>query len=170
MATVVEQHRSQAPRSVRVAVLTVSDTRTEATDSGGALILDRLQAAGHVVVARVIVADDRDLIRAWVETCQALGDADAAIITGGTGISRRDQTFEAISPLITKPIPGFGELFRLLSYAEVGSATIMSRATAGLVDRLVLIALPGSRAGVDLAMTRIVLPELPHLVQQARKD
>jgi len=169
MSTIVDQHRAQSPRTVRVAVLTVSDTRTEATDTSGRLILDQCRAAGHIVVDRQLVADDFERIQSWLKGCRERGDVEAALITGGTGISPRDQTFEAVAPLITKVIPGFGELFRMLSYAEIGSACLMSRASAGLVDRLVVFVLPGSRSGVELAMTKIVLPELPHLVQQASK-
>lgn len=170
MASVPDQHRSQAPRVVRVAVLTVSDTRTAATDSSGALIVERVEAAGHVVVDRRLVPDDRDAIRAYIEGCRDRGDVDAAILTGGTGLSPRDVTPEAVEPLFTRVIPGFGELFRHLSHAEIGSATIMSRAVAGLVGPVVVFALPGSRAGVELALTRIILPEMPHLVGQARQD
>ena len=169
MPTVPELHRSQAPRVVHVAILTVSDTRTAATDLSGALIADLLAAAGHEILDRRIVPDDRDQIRGWAEVCRGGGEVEAAIITGGTGLDPRDVTIEAITPLITRAIPGFGEVFRMLSYADIGSATIMSRACAGLVGRMVLFALPGSKAGVELAMTRLILPELPHLVGQARK-
>ncbi len=169
MSTVVDQHRAQGPRTVRVAVLTVSDTRTEATDGSGHLITTICQREGHSIVDRQIVADDFERIQSWVRGCRERGDIDAAVITGGTGISPRDQTFEAVAPLFTKTIPGFGELFRMLSYPEIGSACLMSRASAGLVDRLVVFVLPGSKAGVELAMTKIVLPEMPHLVQQACK-
>ena len=169
MSSVVEQHRAQSPRSVRVAVLTVSDTRTAATDTSGNRIVALCREAGHEVVDRGIVADDRDQIRAWVARCQNEANAEAAILTGGTGISPRDVTIEAIEPLLTRTIPGFGELFRMLSFGEIGSAALMSRALAGLADRLVVVALPGSSAGVELAMTRLIVPELPHLVGQARK-
>lgn len=170
MSSVVEQHHAQSPRSVRVAVLTVSDTRTETNDTSGSSIEEHCRAAGHVVIDRQIVNDDLDRIQNWLKGCRERGDIEAALITGGTGISPRDQTFEAVTPLFTKTIPGFGELFRMLSYAEISSACLMSRASAGLVDRLVVFILPGSRAGVDLAMTKIVIPELPHLVQQACKN
>ena len=169
MATVPDQHRAQAPRVVRVAVLTVSDTRTLATDASGALIATRVEAAGHAVVDRQLVADDRAAIRTWVEAQAERGDVDACLLTGGTGLSPRDVTSEAIEPLFTRAIPGFGELFRHLSYGEIGAATILSRACAGLVGPMLIFALPGSRAGVELALTRIILPELPHLVGQARK-
>lgn len=169
MSTVVDQHRAQSPRSVRVAVLTVSDTRTEATDASGDLIAATCEREGHSIIDRQIVADDFERLQSWVKGCRERGDVDAAIITGGTGISPRDQTVEAVDPLFTKTIPGFGELFRMLSHAEIGSACLMSRASAGLVDRLVVFVLPGSRAGVELAMSKIILPEMPHLVQQASK-
>ena len=169
MSTVVDQHRSSSPRQVRVALLTISDTRDTASDSSGAKIVALCEAAGHLLVARAIVADDKAAIRNWVETQRDQDDAEALILTGGTGISPRDVTIEAIDPLWTKTIPGFGELFRMFSHAEIGSASMMSRATAGLVGRLVVFAVPGSQAGVELAMTRIIIPELPHLVGQARK-
>ena len=169
MSTAVEQHRAQAPRIVRVAVLTISDTRTEDTDTSGDLIAELSQSAGFQVANRKIVLDDLHQIRAWVTDCRIQGNIDAVIMTGGTGISPRDQTLEAIDPLLTKFIPGFGELFRQLSYNEIGSATILSRAFAGLIDPMIVIALPGSRAGVELAMNQIVIPELAHLVQQATK-
>ena len=169
MSTVVERHRAGGPQAVRVAVLTISDTRVESTDSAGDRIVALCQEAGHTVVYREIVADDAEKIRIWVEQCRDQDDAEAAILTGGTGISPRDVTIEAIEPLFTKTIPGFGELFRMFSHAEIGSASVMSRATAGLAGRLLVFALPGSRAGVDLAMKNVVLPELGHLVGQARK-
>ena len=169
MSTVVDQHRAFSPRQVRVAVLTISDTREATTDSSGAKIVALCEAAGHLVVAREIVADDVAAIRSWVETRRDQDDAEAAILTGGTGVSQRDVTIEALDPLWTKSIPGFGELFRMFSHAEIGSASMLSRATAGLIGPLVVFALPGSRAGVEMAMTRIIIPELPHLVGQARK-
>lgn len=169
MSTVVEQHRALSPQSLQVAILTISDTRTIETDTSGALIIELLEAAGHGVAAREIVPDEADRIRSSIESHHARGDIHAVLLTGGTGISPRDQTFETVSSLLTRPLPGFGELFRMLSYAEIGSAAIMSRALGGLMGRLVLLAMPGSKAGVRLAMTKIVIPELPHLVQQARK-
>jgi molybdenum cofactor biosynthesis protein B len=169
MSQVVDEHRSQSPQSLQVAVLTISDTRTMETDTSGALIVERLGESGHVVVSREIVPDEPDRIRPLVESWQTRGDVHAVLITGGTGISPRDRTFETISTLLTKPLPGFGELFRMLSYAEIGPAAILSRAIGGLMGELVVLVMPGSRAAVELAMNRIILPELPHLVQQARK-
>ncbi len=162
-----QQHRSQAPTSVRCAVVTVSDTRTAATDRGGPLIVDYLEGAGHQIVRREIVADDRDAITRGV-TALAV-DADAVLITGGTGIAPRDVTSEALAELFDKPIPGFGELFRMLSFEEIGAASMLSRAVGGVVGRAVVLSMPGSPAAVRLAMERLVLPELAHLVWEARK-
>jgi molybdenum cofactor biosynthesis protein B len=162
------EHKAQGPRAVRVAVLTVSDTRTEATDTSGGAIRDLLAAAGHQVTAAAIVRDDPAAVTAFVTT-QLAGDAQVVITTGGTGITSRDATFEAIDALLEKRLDGFGELFRMLSYQEIGAAAMMSRATAGLARGKVIIALPGSEGAVRLAMTRLVVPELTHLVQQASK-
>jgi molybdopterin adenylyltransferase len=169
MNEIVEQHRAEGPQSFRVAVLTISDTRTESTDTSGALIVELAEASGHRVVERSIVPDEPDRMRPLLESYRDRGDLHAALLTGGTGISPRDQTFETVSALLTRPLPGYGELFRMLSFAEIGSACIMSRALGGLMGELVVLVMPGSRAGVRLAMTRIILPELPHLVHQARK-
>ncbi|MGE3956561.1 MAG: molybdenum cofactor biosynthesis protein B [Vicinamibacterales bacterium] len=163
------EHRQQGPSSVRCFVLTVSDTRTEATDTGGRAIRDLLGAAGHTVAGQAIVRDDAALVRGTVEQQLAGADVDVVITTGGTGITSRDTTYEAIDALLEKRLDGFGELFRMLSYEQVGPAAMMSRATAGLARGRIVIALPGSEAAVRLAMEKLVLPELGHLVQQARK-
>jgi molybdenum cofactor biosynthesis protein B len=165
----VAEHRAGARKSLRVAVLTVSDTRTIETDTSGALIVEKLAASGHTVADRAIVPDEPDRMRPLLEAWRDRGDVDAALITGGTGISPRDQTYETVSALLTKPLPGYGELFRMLSYAEIGPATILSRAVGGLMGRLVVLVMPGSRAAVMLAMEKIIVPELPHLVREATK-
>ncbi len=169
MNEIVEQHRAEGPQSFRIAVLTISDTRTEATDTSGALIVALAEGAGHSVVDRAIIPDEPDRIHPILESYRDRSDLHAVLLTGGTGISPRDRTSETVSALLTRPLPGFGELFRMLSYAEIGSACILSRAVGGLMGELVVLVMPGSRAGVQLAMTRIILPELPHLVHQARK-
>lgn len=169
MSQAVNEHRAGAPQSVRLAVLTVSDTRTPETDTSGALILELALAAGHRVLAREIVPDEPERIRALLQEYARRDDLDAILITGGTGISARDQTSETVSELLSKPLPGYGELFRMLSYAEIGPACILSRAVGGLMGMLAVLVMPGSRAAVQLAMTRIILPELPHLVREARK-
>ena len=147
-------------------MLTVSDTRTEATDTSGAAIVALLEQAGHQVTARAIVKDEPADVTAFVAT-QLRGQAQVILTTGGTGITSRDSTYEAITEMLEKRLDGFGELFRMLSYADIGSAAMMSRACAGLARGRVVIALPGSEGAVRLAMTKLVLPELGHLVQQA---
>ncbi|MBV8265313.1 MAG: MogA/MoaB family molybdenum cofactor biosynthesis protein [Planctomycetaceae bacterium] len=169
MSRAVTEHRAQAPVSLNVAVLTVSDTRTRETDTSGALIVELAEASGHRVVAREIVPDEPERMRPLLQDFAARGDVDAVLVTGGTGISPRDQTYETVSALLSKPLPGFGELFRMLSYAEIGPASMLSRAIGGLMGTTVLLVMPGSRAAVELAMTRIILPELPHLVREACK-
>jgi molybdenum cofactor biosynthesis protein B len=169
MSQAVIEHRGQAPSSLTVAVLTVSDTRTIENDTSGARIVELAEAAGHRVVERGIVPDEPDLMRPQLQAFAARGDLDAILVTGGTGISARDQTFETVSALLSKPLPGYGELFRMLSYAEIGPACLLSRAVGGLMGRVVLLVMPGSRAAVELAMTRIILPELPHIVREARR-
>jgi molybdenum cofactor biosynthesis protein B len=163
------EHKSHAPTSVRCFVLTVSDTRTRETDTGGRAIADLLLAAGHIVADQTIVKDDPDLVRGTIERQLARPDVDAIITTGGTGITSRDSTYEAVTAMLHKRLDGFGELFRMLSYADIGPAAMMSRAVAGLVAGRIVISLPGSEAAVRLAMERLVVPEIGHLVQQARR-
>ena len=158
------EHKARAPKSARVAVITCSDTRTKENDTGGAAIVDGLKAAGHALVSHEIVRDEPALILAAIE--RAAG-AQAVLITGGTGISSRDSTFEAVSALLARPLPGFGELFRMLSYAEIGSAAMLSRAAAGVTrDGRLIFAMPGSPSAVKLAMEKLVLPELGHLLEE----
>jgi molybdopterin adenylyltransferase len=164
-----EEHKQRAPATVRCFIVTVSDTRTEETDTSGLAIAELLTAAGHHISGRVIVKDEAALVRNTVERQLASGDVDVIISTGGTGIAARDTTFEALDSMLEKKLPGFGELFRMLSYQQIGSAAMMSRATAGISARHVVVALPGSEAAVRLAMEKLLLPELGHLVQQIRK-
>lgn len=163
------QHKAQAPRSVRCFVLTVSDSRTEATDTSGRAILDLLTLAGHEIVGRTIVRDEPAAVRHIIERQLADRNAEVVISTGGTGIASRDTTFEAIDTLLEKRLDGFGELFRMLSYEQIGAAAMLSRATAGLAAGRVIVALPGSEAAVRLAMEKLLIPELGHLVQQASR-
>lgn len=162
------EHKAAAPAAVRVAILTVSDTRTADTDASGRAIRAWLDEAGHVVTAAAIVPDDPDAVTGFVLD-QLESDTQVVITTGGTGITSRDSTYEAIDALLEKRLDGFGELFRMLSFHDIGPAAMMSRACAGLVRGTVVIALPGSEGAVRLAMTKLVLPELRHLVQQASK-
>ena len=164
-----QDHKAVAPRHVRVFVVTVSDTRTEDTDSSGLAICRLLEEAGHHVAGKAIEKDEPARVAELVRQQATIADVDAIITTGGTGLTSRDSTFEAIDALLTKRLPGFGELFRMLSYHDIGSAAMMSRACAGTIGPVVVISLPGSEKAVRLAMTKLVIPELTHLVQQAAK-
>ncbi len=165
----VDQHHQEAPPSVACALLTVSDTRSLETDRGGALLASLLTAAGHQVTDRQIVPDEPARIEASVR--QSVGDPaiDAVLLTGGTGIAPRDQTFETIRDLLTKPIPGYGELFRMLSYDQIGAAAMLSRAVGGVCETTVVLTMPGSMAAVRLAVEKLIAPELAHLVHEAKK-
>lgn len=163
------EHKAHAPRAVGVAVLTVSDSRTDRSDASGALLVERLTRAGHRVVARRLVADDARAIRDAVEVFLTEDDVEVVITTGGTGIAPRDVTVEALTPLLEKTLPGFGELFRALSFQEVGSAAFASRAVAGTAKSRLLFVLPGSPNAVALALERLILPEMPHLVGLLRR-
>jgi len=164
-----QDHKAAAPEHVRVFVLTVSDTRTDANDTSGAAIIELLKDAGHHVAGKAIEKDEPRRVAELVRQQAVIADVDAIITTGGTGLTSRDSTYEAIDALLTKRLPGFGELFRMLSYNDIGSAAMMSRACAGTIGKVVVISLPGSEKAVRLAMTKLVIPELTHLVQQATK-
>ncbi|HTT77979.1 MAG TPA: MogA/MoaB family molybdenum cofactor biosynthesis protein [Candidatus Binataceae bacterium] len=160
--SVHEQHRGHgAHLHLKFGVLTASDSRTAATDTSGDLIRKALAEAGHEVAFSAILRDDLEELRAAVR--EHLPRLDGIIITGGTGIGPRDVTIEAIRPLIDKELEGFGELFRMLSFQEIGSAAIMSRALAGIVNRRLVVALPGSPAACRLALERLLIPELGHI-------
>jgi molybdenum cofactor biosynthesis protein B len=165
----VSEHRSQAPSSVSCFVLTMSDTRTMETETSGRAIAELLVGAGHVVVDRQVVKDDPAEVRRVVGEHIDTGNVQAIITTGGTGISRRDSTYEALTELFEKELSGFGELFRMLSFEQIGAAAMLSRATAGVIRGCAVFMLPGSEAGVRLAMTRLVIPELGHVVRELTK-
>jgi molybdopterin adenylyltransferase len=152
--------------SVSCFVLTVSDTRTEADDTGGKAIRELLQMAGHAVTGHAIVRDDPEAVTASVAGWLADARTQVIVTTGGTGITSRDGTFEAIDRLLEKRLTGFGELFRMLSYEQIGAAAMMSRAIAGTARGKAIFVLPGSPDAVRLAMTKLILPELGHVVQQ----
>jgi molybdenum cofactor biosynthesis protein B len=160
-------HRADAPAIVRVFVLTISDTRTEATDASGAAIVQALETAGHIVSGRRILRDDPGPVAEAVRG--ATVSADAIITTGGTGITSRDSTYEAIDRLLEKRLDGFGELFRMLSYEQIGAAAMLSRACAGTIRKTVVFSLPGSEKAVRLAMDKLILPELGHVVRELRR-
>jgi molybdenum cofactor biosynthesis protein B len=168
MSEIVDEHHATSPQALRCAVVTVSDTRSLETDSGGQAVVDLLQAAGHAVVIRRIVSDESDQVRGAVCELADRGAIDAVLLTGGTGISSRDRTFETVSELLTKTLPGYGELFRWLSYQEIGPAAMLSRALGGVRGQTVVLTMPGSPAAVRLAMEKLILPELGHLVREAR--
>ena len=169
MSQPVASHRETSPPAIGCAVFTISDTRTLTTDTGGQTIVECLATAGHPVLVREIVRDEPAEIRALLETLTARDDIAAILMTGGTGLSSRDQTFETVSQMLSKTIPGYGEIFRLLSFQEIGPAAMLSRAVGGLIGRTVVLTMPGSPAGVRLAMDKLVLPELGHLVREARR-
>jgi molybdopterin adenylyltransferase len=155
-----QQHRQQAPHSIRCAVITVSDSRTPETDTSGQFIRQTLTQAGHAIAAYHIVKDEPDDIRRLLEHHMQTPETEAILLNGGTGLSPQG--------CLEKELTGFGELFRYLSYAEIGAAAMMSRATAGVAHGTVIIAMPGSTAAVRLAMEKLVLPELPHMTHISR--
>ncbi|HEX9843438.1 MAG TPA: MogA/MoaB family molybdenum cofactor biosynthesis protein [bacterium] len=164
-----QAHRQQAKASIACGVITVSDTRTEDTDKSGQLIKELLKSGGHATSAYHIIKDEPGQIRPLLQTLLARADVEALIVNGGTGVARRDVTFDVVSALVEKPLPGFGELFRMLSYEEIGSAAMLSRAMAGAIGGKVVFSMPGSSAAVRLAMEKLILPELPHIVHELRK-
>jgi len=164
-----QKHRRDAARSIRASILTVSDTRTLDDDLVGKLIEELLLAAGHQVHVREIVPDETVQIRTVAERLLSAPECEAVLVTGGTGLAARDCTPEAIESLYDAVIPGFGELFRMLSFEEIGSASMLSRASGGRVGKKVILTMPGSPAGVRLAMERLIVPELAHLVHHAGK-
>jgi molybdenum cofactor biosynthesis protein B len=163
------EHREQAPASVRVAVLTMSDTRTADEDRSGQLIRQNLSWRGHEVAAYAIVPDDPDRIRETLTGWLADDAIDGIITNGGTGISSRDSTYEVVASLLEKRLDGFGEIFRMLSWEEIGAAAMLSRAVAGSVGATVIFCLPGSSNAVRLAMEKLIGPELGHAVHELRK-
>lgn len=161
----VHAHRREsAPRVVSFAVVTLSDTRGEAEDRSGRRIIELIEGAGHRVAERRLLRDEPDDLRAALDELCNRRDVDAIVTTGGTGIAPRDHTVDVVRPLLEPELPGFGELFRVLSFRQVGAAAMLSRATAGFVRGKPLFALPGSTAACELAMTRLVLPEIGHLL------
>ena len=162
----VTDHRATSPDSVPCFVLTISDSRTLATETSGRAIAELLEGAGHVVVDRQLVRDEPGDVRRVVEEAIATGQVRIVITTGGTGITARDSTYEALTALFDKRLDGFGELFRVLSFNEIGAAAMLSRATAGVIRRSAVFMLPGAEAAVRLAMTRLIVPELGHVARE----
>jgi molybdopterin adenylyltransferase len=166
---VPQEHKATAPRAIGCFVLTISDSKTVETDTSGALIRERLTGAGHAVVGHAIVRDEPTQVAAVIR--KGCGDpaVEAFILTGGTGVTSRDSTFEAVEALLDKRLTGFGELFRMLSYAEVGAAAMLSRAQGGVVQGRALFSLPGSPNACRLALDKLLLPELGHLVREVSR-
>jgi molybdenum cofactor biosynthesis protein B len=163
-----EEHKAKSVKTVKCFVVTVSDTRNVSTDHSGQLIKELLVTEGHEVLGYRIVKDDPTEVEDLLRQALSRDDLEAVLLTGGTGISPRDGTYEVVSRLLDKQISGFGEIFRFLSYQDIGSSAVMSRAQAGVAAGKVVISLPGSRGAVDLGMRRLVLPELGHMVSQVQ--
>jgi len=167
--SVPESHKASAPRSVGCFVLTISDSKTPETDTSGALIRELLTKAGHVVVGHAIVRDEPTHVAARVREGCAEPKVQAFVLTGGTGVTSRDSTYEAVEEMLDKRLTGFGELFRMLSYQEVGAAAMLSRAQAGVVQGRALFSLPGSPNACRLALEKLILPELGHLLREINR-
>lgn len=165
----VEDHKIKAPKTVNLAIITVSDTRSEADDSSGMAIAEIMARAGHSIAKRAIVKDEIEEIQKALRELIEDNSVQAVVMSGGTGIARRDVTLEAITPFVEKCIPGFGELFRALSFSQVGSAAMMSRATAFVTERKIVFCLPGSEKAVRLAVEKLIAPELGHMVWEAQR-
>lgn len=168
-----EHRRAARGTTADCAVLTVSDTRTAANDRSGAYLVEALEGAGHRVAAREIVPDEPTridvLLRRWLAPPELEPEVEVIVTTGGTGIARRDTTIEVVERLLEKRLDGFGELFRMLSYREIGAAAMISRAVGGLAGNCLLFALPGSSGAVRLAVDELIVPELPHLLRELRR-
>ncbi len=163
------EHGDLPPRVAGLAVLTVSDTRTERTDRSGAVARAAIETAGHRLIEKTIVSDEPVQVRAAIERWVATDGVDAIVLTGGTGVTRRDRTYETVTALLERRLDGFGELFRMLSWEQVGSAAMLSRAVGGVIGRVPLFALPGSPAAVELALSKLILPELVHLLHELER-
>lgn len=164
------EHKAAAPSTVRVQIITVSDTRTLETDKSGMLISEMLNKNNHNVIERVVIKDDQAIIKSTVKNGVDNKEIDAILLNGGTGISRRDVTYEVIESMLEKELTGFGELFRMLSFTEdIGSPAMLSRAIGGVLGDTAIFALPGSSGAVKLGMSRLILPELPHVVREINK-
>lgn len=166
----LDSHKAQAPDSVSVYVATCSDTRDTASDTTGAQICAALEAAGHRVAGACIWREDEDTLRRSVRTLLATGGFDVLIVNGGTGIAPRDRAHDVLSPLYEREIPGFGEFFRALSYMEIRSAAMLSRASAGIIGGTLVFSIPGSHGAARLAMDKLILPELGHMVGELQRD
>ncbi|WP_226656304.1 MogA/MoaB family molybdenum cofactor biosynthesis protein [Pseudalkalibacillus hwajinpoensis] len=164
------EHKSSAPKVINCFIVTVSDTRTNETDKSGKIISSFLEENGHKVIERIIVKDEQEEIRSAIKRGIMAGDVDAVLSNGGTGISKRDVTYEVVEAMLEKELAGFGELFRMISYTQdIGSPAMLSRAIGGVSGETAIFAMPGSSGAVKLAMSKLLIPELPHIVRELRK-
>ena len=163
------EHKKEAPQSIRVALITISDSRTEETDESGKLFKEKLIGAGHRIVNYTLIKNDAAAIKETVGELLDEEEVQVIITGGGTGLSHRDITVETVSPMLEKKLDGFGELFRSLSYQEIGTAGMMSRAVAGVIRGKIIICIPGSRGATELAADKIILPEIGHMVREATR-
>jgi molybdenum cofactor biosynthesis protein B len=165
-AATPQEHKANAPRSIGCWVLTISDSKTPETDTSGKLIRELITGGGHRVIGSEIVRDEPTEVQRVIRDACANAAVQAVIMTGGTGITSRDSTFEAVEAMLDKRLPGFGELFRMLSYQEVGGAAMLSRAQMGITRGRIVVSLPGSPNACRLALEKLLLPELGHLVRE----
>jgi molybdenum cofactor biosynthesis protein B len=165
----LEEHRAAAPARIAIFGITFSDTRQESDDTSGAALRAAFAAAGHAIVGWRIVREDESEMRRALDAALGLPGCDVLVLTGGTGVAPRDRAYDVLATLYERPLPGFGELFRSLSFAEIGSAALLSRASAGVARGKLVFSIPGSRAAVRLALDRLILPEIGHLVGELRR-
>ncbi len=163
------EHQEHARKQVVCWVVTLSDTRNEETDVSGKLMVERLEQNGHIVAKKIILPDEPEQLEALLREGIASDETQAILCNGGTGISARDRSYEAVERVLEKRLDGFGELFRVLSYEEIGSAAMMSRAVAGIANGTAIFSVPGSKHAAELAMTRLILPELGHIIWELTK-
>lgn len=163
------EHRELSPRVVGCAVLVISDSRTEATDESGKLLMEKLKGSGHGVADYAILKNDSAAVKRKILELVKREDVQVIITSGGTGASRRDVSIETVTPMLDKRLDGFGELFRSLSYEEIGTAAMMSRATAGVMNGRIVLCIPGSLGAAKLAIEKIILPEIGHMVREATR-
>ena len=163
------EHKELSPKAVTCAVLIISDSRTEKTDESGKYLLEKLEGSGHTVTDYSLLKNDTEAIKTKLKEYLAQEELQVIIASGGTGVSMRDVTVETVTPMLDKMLDGFGELFRTLSYAEIGTASIMSRAIAGVIGGKIIMCIPGSLAAVKLALEKIILPEIGHMVREVTR-
>ncbi|MGB8000315.1 MAG: molybdenum cofactor biosynthesis protein B [Anaerobacillus sp.] len=164
------EHKKAAPKSINTLIVTVSDTRTFETDKSGQVMAQMLEDKGHIVTQRLIVNDVQDEIQSAIQSGIENTEVDTVLLTGGTGIARRDVTYEVVDRMLEKKLDGFGELFRMISYTDdIGTPAMLSRAIGGVIESTAVFAMPGSSGAVKLAMSKLLLPELPHIVRELHK-